>query len=66
MIVGSTGNTVGGTAAGAGNVISGNTNYGVYLTAGSSGNTVAGNLIGTTAAGDAALANAYGMRIESK
>ena len=59
VIAASTGSTV------AGNVISGNTNYGVYLTAGSSANTVAGNRIGTTADGNSALANTEGVRAES-
>jgi hypothetical protein len=49
------GNTVGGTTAGAGNVISGNTGDGVAL--GSSNNLVASNFVGTNAAGTAALAN---------
>jgi hypothetical protein len=40
------GNTVGGTAAGAGNVISGNAT-GIFITQSSSGNVVQGNLIGT-------------------
>ena len=55
---GSTDNTIGGTAAGAGNVISGNTGDGVEITgSGTSGNLVAGNLIGTDAAGSAAIGN---------
>jgi hypothetical protein len=57
-----TGNTVGGVTStpgtGAGNVISGNTDYGVYLNSGSS-NLVQGNLIGTNAAGTVALANGF-------
>ena len=53
-----TGNTVGGTAAGAGNLISGNKMNGVGVSdAGTSGNLVEGNLIGTNAAGTAVLAN---------
>jgi uncharacterized repeat protein (TIGR01451 family) len=51
-------NTIGGTAAGAGNVLSGNTNDGlVIFSSTASGNIVQGNLIGTNAAGAAALAN---------
>jgi hypothetical protein len=44
-------NTVGGTAAGAGNVIAGNDNSGVVLTDGSRNNVVEGNYIGTNSAG---------------
>ncbi len=56
---GSDNNTVGGTATGAGNVISGNTDDGVEISgSGTTGNLLAGNLIGTNAAGTAALANA--------
>ena len=56
--LGASGNTVGGMALGAGNLISGNIEYGVEITgAGTAGNVVVGNLIGTTAAGNAPLAN---------
>jgi hypothetical protein len=56
---GATNDTIGGTVAGAGNVISGNKNIGVDLDGtGTTGNLVADNLIGTNAAGNAALANA--------
>ena len=60
-------NTIGGTAAGAGNVISGNTGDGVDITgAGASGNLVEGNLIGTNAGGTAALKNSEnGILIEA-
>ena len=52
--------TVGGTKAGAGNVISGNASVGVYLqSATATGNVVVGNLIGTHASGLAAVANPY-------
>jgi len=55
---GASSNTVGGTAAGAGNVISGNTRYGMLIgTAGTTGNVVEGNLIGTDAAGAVPLGN---------
>ena len=51
-------NTVGGTGAGEGNVLSGNTNFGLYLVyAGASGNTVQGNTIGLNAARSAAVPN---------
>jgi hypothetical protein len=59
---GASNNTVGGTAAGAGNVISGNGNYGVAIS-GASGNLVQGNRIGTNAAGTAAIANKYGLAL---
>lgn len=49
------GNTIGGTVAGAGNLISGNSGYGVAVNA--SGTTVAGNLIGTNASGVVAVPN---------
>ncbi|MEP7339749.1 MAG: putative Ig domain-containing protein [Acidobacteriota bacterium] len=59
-------NTIGGTAAGAGNVISGNAQNGVVLTNGAPGNQVQGNLIGTNAAGTGALGNAgFGVSGES-
>jgi titin len=52
------GNLIGGTAAGAGNLISGNTNYGVALVdPGVSGNHVQRNRIGTNVAGTGALGN---------
>ncbi len=51
-------NLIGGTAAGAGNVISGNSQDGVaVLFAGTTGNLIEGNLIGLNAAGTAALGN---------
>ena len=60
-------NTIGGTAAGAGNVISANGSSGIYV-AGSaaSGNQVQGNYIGTTASGAAALGNkSFGVYISN-
>jgi RHS repeat-associated protein/CSLREA domain-containing protein len=51
-------NTIGGTQAGAGNVISASDQYGVYLNgSGASGNLVQGNYIGTDASGTIALGN---------
>ncbi len=47
-------NTIGGTAADAGNVISGNLLYGVLISSGGSGNAIDGNFIGTAANGDGA------------
>jgi parallel beta-helix repeat protein len=52
-------NVLGGTAAGAGNVFSGNGNHGVEITNGAPGNVVEGNRIGTNAAGTTAVGNAH-------
>jgi hypothetical protein len=55
-ISGSAGNNIiGGTTAAQRNVISGNFNYGIYIS--TNGNTVQGNYIGLNAAGTAAIAN---------
>lgn len=60
MVEHAPGNTIGGTAPGAGNVISANGLAGVYLAgAGSTGNLVQGNLIGTDATGTSALGNTW-------
>ena len=58
-------NTIGGTAGGAGNLVSGNADNGILLTGHyASGNTVAGNLVGTDLNGTAALGNAgFGVEI---
>ncbi|MEK6261443.1 MAG: hypothetical protein AABP62_22825 [Planctomycetota bacterium] len=57
--VNATGNTIGGTVAGAGNVISGNVQHGVLIQGGINvANLVQGNLIGTSASGAADLGNA--------
>jgi hypothetical protein len=59
IIGGASGNTIGGSAPGAGNVISASAAVGVEIhDAGSSGNVVAGNLIGTDKTGTAKLGNA--------
>jgi RHS repeat-associated protein/CSLREA domain-containing protein len=51
-------NTIGGTTGGAGNVISGNGNYGIYmLGSGASGNQVQGNFIGTDLTGSQDVGN---------
>jgi uncharacterized protein (TIGR03437 family) len=51
-------NTIGGTAVGARNVISGNDSFGIYISgSGARGNLAQGNYIGTDATGAAALGN---------
>jgi titin len=61
------GNTIGGPAQGAGNLISGNTNYGIYLIGPSaSGNVIQGNKVGTDVSGLQALGNYLeGIYVES-
>jgi hypothetical protein len=54
---------VGGTSAGAGNVISGNAKDGVLINSGVSGTVVQGNSIGTNAAGTAAVGNSNGVEL---
>jgi hypothetical protein len=56
-------NTIGGTAPGAGNLISGNTNGVEIDDAGSTGNMALGNFIGTDVTGTAALGNTTGVVI---
>src|SRR5208337_532335 len=51
---------VGGNVAGAGNVISGNTSYGILIES-SSGTLIEGNLIGTDVTGQSALGNPIGV-----
>jgi len=58
------GNTIGGTGAGARNVVSGNVSDGVSLLSGATGNVVEGNYIGLTASGKARLGNGQnGVRV---
>jgi hypothetical protein len=58
FINGTSGNTIGGTTAGAGNIISGNGGIGVLVQGGAaSGNVIQGNRIGVNAAGTAAIGN---------
>jgi len=65
-IVGAPTNTIGGTAAEAGNVISGNNLSGVYIASAATGNHVEGNFIGTDVNGTAGLGNGqYGVIIVS-
>lgn len=56
-IDGAPGNTIGGTGAGARNVISGNTDHGVHILGGASGNLVQGNYIGVNATNTGPLGN---------
>jgi parallel beta-helix repeat protein len=63
-ISGSSNNEIGGTEAGAGNLVSGNTMAGVLIDQDASGNRIQGNLIGTDKTGTKALPNvASGVRI---
>jgi parallel beta-helix repeat protein len=58
LLNGSAGNTIGGTAAGTGNVISANTANGIYIEGNTTiRNTIDNNRIGTNVAGDALLSN---------
>ena len=59
------GNLVGGTGPGQGNLISGNVIYGVELLSNATGNRIEGNRIGTDASGAGPLGNLYGVLIES-
>jgi len=58
LLVQNNGNVIGGTAVGAGNVISDNSGGAIYLAL-SQDNTVQGNLIGTDVTGSSALGNGY-------
>jgi hypothetical protein len=55
--VASSNNTIGGTSAGAGDVVSGNSGDGVLIDSAASGNLVGGNILGLDASGTTALAN---------
>jgi parallel beta-helix repeat protein len=57
---GANGNIGGGTNAGARNILSGNSQYGVILTSNTTGNVVLGNYIGTDTSGSHAVANTIG------
>src|SRR5262249_15524498 len=57
-------NTLGGTAPGAGNLISGNRGDGITISGqGARGNLVQGNVIGTDGSGTSALGNSIGVHI---
>ncbi len=58
--IGTTGNLIGGTAPGDGNLISGNSAYGIELWTGATATVIQGNRIGVNAAGTAALPNGSG------
>ena len=60
--MGGSANTIGGTAAGAGNLISGNDQVGLDID-GETGDLVEGNLIGTNLAGTAAVPNDYAIMV---
>ncbi len=62
----STNSIVGGTEAGQRNVISGNTQDGIFITNGSTGNQIQGNFIGLNQAGDGAVGNTdQGIRLDN-
>ena len=66
IYAGASNNTIGGTASGSGNVISGNAGNGVYLSdSGTTGNVVEGDYIGTDSTGSNALPNADGVVIQN-
>jgi hypothetical protein len=58
-------NTVGGTTAGSGDVISGNTSIGVWLTSGASKDILAGDDIGTDLTGSQSVPNGTGVQIDA-
>ena len=61
VVNGASANTVGGAAAGLGNVISGNAHDGVHVAnAGTDDNRILGNLVGTGGSGTSALGNGHG------
>ena len=59
------GNIIGGTQPGAGNLISGNDLYGLRLSGSANGNAIQGNRIGTNESGLAGLGNGVGIEITS-
>jgi hypothetical protein len=66
VIVNGSNNTIGGTAAGAGNVISGNTTGGVFITgSGVTGNVLEGNIIGLDESGEFPLPESTGVYLDN-
>jgi titin len=66
IYAGATNNIIGGTAAGAGDVLSGNGGHGVYISgSGTTGNVVAGDLIGTDSTGSYSVPNNVGVLIQN-
>jgi titin len=63
-VSGSSNTQIGGLAPGAGNVVSGNQNYGVAIFSSASGNQVLGNAIGTDSSGTIAVPNSYGVGLD--
>ena len=59
------GNTIGGTTAGARDIISGNSGEGVWITSGASGEVIEGDYIGTDTTGLLALPNDIGVQIDA-
>lgn len=59
----STGNVIGGTATGAGNLISGNLQNGIQLSALTNNNRIEGNIVGLNANGNAAIPNSNGISL---
>ena len=58
-------NLIGGMDPGAGNLLSGNTRGGLYISSGGTGNAVEGNFIGTDLSGTRAVPNGYGFFVFS-
>ncbi len=71
ITVSTAGNTIGGTAAGAGNVVAASSEWGIVLTgSGATGNLLQGNYVGTDISGTIALGNGFangdsGIRIDT-
>ncbi len=65
-VYGGNNNTIGGSLAGDGNLLSGNGNDGVVILGGASGTVVAGNLMGTDVTGTLSVPNGfYGIEVDS-